>query len=325
MIVVTGGAGFIGMNLVLKLIELGYQDIVIVDNSLKRIMAMERELHDIPNMLIYLTVEDSYLWLGFNKYSIDAIFHLGARTDTMETDAKLLKRLNVDYSKFIWNFCTEARIPLIYASSAAVYGDGEDGFSDVDWEWFRPLNLYGQSKYQFDTWALCSEEEEDMPPHWFGFRFFNVYGNHEQHKGKMASVIWHFYNQIKETGEVKLFRSHVDWCEDGEQKRDFVHVDDVVKIMILSYNIRHIMPSGIYNLGTGKARTYNDLAKAVFKSLDVPVKISYIDTPEEIRESYQYFTQANMDKLMEAISGYDFLSLEEGIDLYIKQLEDENR
>ena len=320
MIVVTGGAGFIGQNLVNKLIEEGHENIVVIDNNIDR---------NFPKYfgVKYMTVEDSYLWLGFNKYSIDVIYHLGARTDTMEKDEEIFKRLNLHYSILIAELCNEADIPMIYASSAATYGDGEDGFDDDEAPCnLKPLNPYGDYKNRFD-WRMRARHLLNprlTPTHWFGFKFFNVYGNHESHKGAMASVIWHFYNQIKETGAVKLFRSHVDFCEDGEQKRDFVHVDDVVKIMILTHDIRHVVPSGIYNLGTGQARTYNDLAKAVFKSLGKQENISYIDTPEEIRDSYQYYTRAKMDKLMHAISGYNFLTLEEGIDLYIKQLQYEN-
>lgn len=327
MIVVTGGAGFIGQNLVEKLIELGHQDIVIIDNCLKRMMSMERELHDLPNILVYLTVEDSYLWLEFNRYDIDVVYHLGARTDTMEKDEKIFEHLNLNYSKLIWNFCSDYDIPLIYASSAATYGDGEDGFDDEEPILnLKPLNPYGDYKHYFDMYALGNSIgfEEHQPSFWAGLKFFNVYGNYEDHKGAMASVIWHLYHQIKETGAVKLFRSHVDFCEDGEQKRDFIYVDDIVKIMILLYDIRHIVPSDIYNLGTGTARTYNDLAKAIFKSLGKQENILYIDTPLEIRDSYQYYTRAKMNKLLETISGYNFLTLEEGIDLYIKQLEYEN-
>ena len=199
MIVVTGGAGFIGQNLVEKLIELGYEDIVVIDNNIKRIMSMERDLHEYRNML-YLTVEDSYLWLGFNKYNIDVIFHLGAHTDTMEKDEKIFERLNLNYSKFIWNLCRETDIPLIYASSAATYGDGEDGFDDEEnFLDLKPLNPYGCSKHDFDMYAigesfggLLNGMKFGAPTHWHGFKFFNVYGLGEGHKGAMASVIWHF-------------------------------------------------------------------------------------------------------------------------------------
>jgi len=320
MIVVTGGAGFIGYNLVLKLKELGHYNIVVIDNRL------ENKMFNLASGVQYMTVEDSYLWLEYNRYDIDVIYHLGARTNTMEKDEKIFEHLNLNYSKLIWNFCTDYDIPLIYASSAATYGDGEDGFDDEENLFdLKPLNPYGDYKHYFDMYAVGNAFGKYKPPFWTGLKFFNVYGNHESHKGSMASVVWHFYNQIKETGEVKLFRSHVDFCEDGEQKRDFVYVDDVVKIMILLYDIRHVVPSDIYNLGTGEARTYNDLAKAIFKSLGKPENISYIDTPLEIKNSYQYYTKAKMDKLFEAISGYNFLTLEQGIDLYIKLLENENR
>jgi len=324
MIVVTGGLGFIGQNLVNKLLELGYDDIIIIDNRVHSYCETFTETKNVT----YMTVEDSYLWLPFNKYHIDAIFHLGARTDTMEKDEEIFKRLNLHYSILIAELCNEADIPMIYASSTATYGDGEDGFDDDEAPCnLKPLNPYGDYKNRFD-WRIRARHLLNprlTPTHWFGLKFFNVYGNHEQHKGKMASVIWHFYNQIKETGEVKLFRSHVDWCEDGEQKRDFIHVSDIINVMILLYDLRHLLPSDIYNLGTGTARTYNDLARAIFKSLGKPVKISYIDTPEEIRDSYQYYTQAKMDKFNREVGGYNFTTLEEGIDLYIKELENENR
>lgn len=329
MIVVTGGAGFIGYNLVRKLIDFGYEDIVVVDNHIGRIVSRGHQ------NITYLSIEDSYLWLGFNGNRIKAIYHLGARTDTMEKDEKIFQQLNLNYSKFIWQLCTDFKIPLIYASSAATYGDGEDGFDDRDpISGLKPLNPYGWSKQLFDHYAIgnatgdtlyCIDGKKNAPPFWVGLKFFNVYGNHEEHKGAMASVIWHLYHQIKETGGVKLFKSHVDFCEDGMQKRDFIHVDDVVKIMLLLHDLKHIIPSDIYNLGTGQARTYNDLAKAIFKTLGKPENISYIDTPLEIRDSYQYYTRAKMDKLFEVMGGYNFLTLEQGIDLYIKQLEYENR
>ena len=326
MIVVTGGAGFIGYNLVLKLKELGHYNIVVIDNRL------ENKMFNLASGVQYMTVEDSYLWLEYNRYDIDVIYHLGARTNTMEKDEKIFEHLNLNYSKLIWNFCTDYDIPLIYASSAATYGDGEDGFDD-DKPIFdlKPLNLYGKSKQEFDMYVV----DESMgglfngtqftPPFWTGLKFFNVYGNHEQHKGAMASVVWHFYNQIKETGAVKLFRSHQDWCEDGEQKRDFIYVDDVVNTMIWLYDFKKNVPSTIYNLGTGVARTYNDLAKGIFKTLGKQENISYIDTPEEIRDSYQYHTCAKINKLAHQMLWGGFKSLEEGIDLYMKQLENENR
>lgn len=323
MIVVTGGAGFIGQNLVNKLIELGYEDIVVVDNNNNRLIEKYFKVK-------YISVENSYLWLGFNKYNIDVVYHLGARTDTMEKDEKIFELLNLNYSKFIWNLCIDGDIPLIYASSVATYGDGEDGFYDEDSiSRLRPLNFYGWSKQLFDLFVIgssigdkkyCVNGLKNTPPFWVGLKFFSVYGNHEEHKGAMASVIWHFYNQIKETGEVKLFRSHVDFCKDGEQKRDFIHVDDVVSAMIWMYRFRNDVPSDIYNLGTGTARTYNDVARAIFKCLDKPVEISYIDTPVEIRDSYQYYTNAKMGKFQLGSAGWIFKTLEEGIEIYMNQL-----
>lgn len=313
MIVITGAAGFIGYNLLLSL--RGMYDIVAIDNNIGRLVERGHE------NITYLSVEDSYLWLGMNVPRIEYIIHLGARTDTTEKDQEIFNRLNLTYSKFIWSFCAEENIPLIYASSAAIYGDGEFGFDDdLVEDCLTPLNQYGWSKLLFDSWAL---DQEKKPPYWTGLRFFNVYGPHEDHKGRMASVVWHFYNQIKETGGVKLFKSHMDECEHGEQMRDFIFVRDIINV-IFWFMLGNKKPSGIYNLGTGVARSYNDLAKAIFKSLGKETKIQYIDMPEDIRDSYQYFTEANIKSLRR--NGYDknFYGLEEGIDFYIKQLENEN-
>jgi ADP-L-glycero-D-manno-heptose 6-epimerase len=317
MIVVTGAAGFIGYN-VFESLHFMF-DIVAVDNNIERLK--NKGFHNIT----YLTVEDSYLWLEFNAPKIEYVIHLGARTDTAEQDVELFNRLNLNYSKFIWNFCTENQIPLIYASSAAVYGDGSFRFSDDDdpnYEWdYYPLNPYGESKYWFDNFVI-NQAYEATPPFWAGLRFFNVYGPHEDHKGRMASVVWHFYNQIKETGGVKLFKSHKEFCEDGEQMRDFIYVRDIVSVIL--WFVMGKRNSGIYNIGTGKARSYNDLAKAIFRSLVEKENIQYIDMPEDIRESYQYWTEAEMDKLRKAGYTNEFRSLEDGIDEYITLLEDEN-
>ena len=322
MIVITGAAGFIGYN-VFKSLK-GLYDIVTVDNVPHLRGVSNLTYHD---NVQHLTVEDSYLWLPFNASKIEYVIHLGARTDTTEKDEKIFQRLNLNYSKFIWNFCTENQIPLIYASSAAVYGDGTFRFSDDDdptfeWDYF-PLNPYGESKYWFDKWVVHEQvEEEKTPPFWVGLRFFNVYGPYEDHKGRMASVAWHFYNQIKETGGVKLFRSHKEFCEDGEQMRDFIYVRDIVNVIF--WFIMGNRKSGIYNVGTGKARSYNDLAKAIFRTLGKKENIEYIDIPEDIRDSYQYWTEAEMDKLLSIGYDYPFATLEYGIEDYIKILENEN-
>ena len=299
MIVVTGGLGFIGQNLIQALKKQGL-NVVVLDIRVESLNSI-------------------YSWLIEHNNSISFIFHLGAITDTTVTSKNLLNKYNLDSSKYIWNFCTTFRIPLIYASSAATYGDGFLGFDDEITE-LVPLNLYGWSKQEFDVFAI---ESKTTPPFWVGLKFFNVYGFGEAHKGSMASVVYHFYNQINESGEIKLFKSHRDDIANGEQKRDFIYVDDVVDVCLFMFKEKP--NSGIYNVGTGKARSYNDLAKEVFKSLGKPENISYVDIPESIRENYQYFTEAKMIKLRN--SGYlqDFHQLEEGIFKYINKLKNENR
>ena len=294
MIIVTGGEGFIGKNLINKLKRNGFTNIINLDTN---------------SMGLELIID----FITFNN-DIECIFHLGAISDTTETNKDLLKKYNLDFSVFIWNYCTTFKIPLIYASSAATYGNGDNGFDDDDLN-LSPLNLYGISKHQFD---LFIKEQKETPPNWYGLKFFNVYGNGEAHKGKMASVVYHFYNQIKKTGELKLFKSHRDNILDGEQKRDFIYVDDIIDVCLYLYNNKP--QSGIYNVGTGKARTYNDLAKIVFKTLGIEEKISYIDTPINIRNSYQYFTEAKMDKLKSIGYNINFHELEDGISKYINKL-----
>jgi len=235
--------------------------------------------------------------------------HIGARTDTTEFDKDVFDILNLNYSKQIWNRCAEHKIPLIYASSAATYGMGEFGYKDNHdlVEKLKPLNPYGESKNDFDKWVL---EQTEEPPFWAGLKFFNVYGPNEFHKGRMASVIFHAYNQIKETGKVRLFRSHNPDFKDGGQLRDFVYVKDVVDV--INYFIDSRPESGLYNLGTGKARTFIDLANATFAALDMEPQIEFIDTPEDIRDKYQYFTEADMSKPDPACCKYLPLYVDEG-------------
>lgn len=319
MIVVTGAAGFIGSILIKKLNQEGFKSIVAVDkfdNSLKN--------KNLENLIITEQVDrgNFFSWVDSNAVAIEFIFHIGARTDTTEFDWQILEELNLEYSKKIWNKCIEHQIPLVYASSAATYGLGEFGYDDDNEEIIdklKPLNPYGISKNEFDKWAL---EQEKKPFFWAGLKFFNVYGPHENHKGRMASVIWHAYNQIKASGKMKLFRSHNPDFKDGEQMRDFVYVNDVVEVCY--FLMHHRKNSGIYNLGSGEARTFNDLAKAVFNNLELPEDISYIDTPEDIRDKYQYFTEAKMDKIRSI--GYDkpFTSLEEGVKSYVAYLKHSN-
>ena len=245
----------------------------------------------------------------------EILTHLGARTDTTEKDWAIFQELNLDYSKALWELCAVHHIPLIYASSAATYGLGEHGYDDRHdiVGQLHPLNPYGESKNRFDLWALSREEQ---PPHWYGLKFFNVYGPNEYHKGRMASVIFHTVRQIKATGGMKLFRSHREDYQDGQQSRDFVYIKDVVDI--LCWLFRQQPANGLYNLGTGKARSFQDLAANTFRAMGLEPNISFIDTPGDIRATYQYFTEANMSKLREAGYEKDFYSLEEGIEDYVK-------
>jgi ADP-L-glycero-D-manno-heptose 6-epimerase len=312
-IIVTGAAGFIGSCLVGKLNNKGFKDIVLVDEFNRP----QKENNYLKKAYLEKVDRERFSeWLETNAKDVDFVFHLGARTDTTEQDNQVFERLNLNYSRMIWEACSRNRIRLIYASSAATYGLGEFGYKDSHQviEKLQPLNLYGKSKNDFDKWALAQTE---APPFWAGFKFFNVYGPNENHKGRMASVIYHAYNQIRTTGAVRLFASHRPDYKDGEQLRDFIFVKDVVDVLF--FMMRRGDESGIYNLGTGKARSFLDLAKATFKAMDIPENIVFIDTPEDIRDKYQYFTEAEMDKLRSA--GYDsaFYSLEEGVEEYVQE------
>ncbi|HVZ56639.1 MAG TPA: ADP-glyceromanno-heptose 6-epimerase [Chitinophagaceae bacterium] len=311
-IIVTGAAGFIGSCLVGYLNRKGYQNIVIVDafgGDAKRANYEDKKI------CARVERDELFDWLERYQLRIDFVFHLGARTDTTEFDYRIHQLLNVDYSKKVWEYCTRKRIPLVYASSAATYGDGELGYRDDHElaERLKPLNPYGVSKNEFDKWALL---QADQPPFWAGLKFFNVYGPNEYHKGRMASVIFHAYQQILQTGKVRLFRSHRPDFQDGEQLRDFIYVKDVVDICF--WLMQHQPASGLYNVGTGKARSFNDLVRALFASLHQEPVIEYIDTPLDIRDKYQYFTQADMNKLRAAGYHQDFYSLEEGVRTYVQ-------
>lgn len=311
MIVITGAAGFIGSCLAAKLIGEGYNDIVLVDDFSKK-----EKQHNYKNKKLTALIErtDFSDWIEKNHKMIQFIFHLGARTDTSEFNTNLLNTLNTEYSKMVWQKCCLYGIPLIYASSAATYGTGKQGYSDnhqIIGE-LKPLNPYGVSKNEFDKWAL---KQSDKPYFWAGIKFFNVYGPNEYHKYRMASVIFHAYNQIKQTGKLKLFKSHNPGYKDGEQKRDFIYVKDAVDVLFFMMLQRK--NTGIFNLGTGKARTFYELAISCFNAMKIKPDIEFIDTPEDIRDKYQYFTQADMSKLKQI--GYDkeFYSLENGIDDYV--------
>ena len=312
-ILVTGAAGFIGSCLVGYLNRKGFHNIIIVDK-----FDEEEKKHNYEDKKIIARVdrEELFEWLKDHPMKIDFIFHLGARTDTTEFDYSVLEKLNVDYSENIWNYCSEKNIPLVYASSAATYGDGELGYKDDHELPFKlnPLNPYGRSKNEFDKWALDRSQKSE-PPFWAGLKFFNVFGPNEYHKGRMASVIFHSFNQIRSTGKVKLFRSHKPEYKDGGQLRDFVYVKDVVDICFWLMDNRPA--SGLYNLGTGKARTFKELVAAIFKSLGKEPVIEFIDTPADIRDKYQYFTEADMTKIRNAGYKEDFYTLEEGVETYV--------
>jgi len=315
-IVVTGAAGFIGSCLVGFLNDKGYENLLLVDDFSRA----DKE----PNLagkkfVDKIERETFFVWLKEKAPSIDFVFHIGARTDTTEFDYSVHEHLNVEYSQKIWNYCSTNNVPLVYASSAATYGAGELGYKDDHELSFqlKPLNPYGVSKNEFDKWAL---QQPTHPPFWAGLKFFNVYGPNEYHKARMASVIWHSFNQINKDGLVKLFRSHRPDFKDGQQLRDFIYVKDLLKVCfwLFQHTGRGGEISGIYNLGTGTARSFNDLVTATFAGMDRSPVINYIDMPEDIREKYQYFTEADMTKLKKAGYSEPFYSLEEGVGDYVR-------
>jgi ADP-L-glycero-D-manno-heptose 6-epimerase len=311
MIIITGAAGFIGSNLVSKLNSEGMTDIAIVDDFTSEIK--NRNLSH-KSFRDKIDRNKFFEWLDRNQINIQFIAHIGARTDTAESDKNVFDRLNLEYSKRVWDCCVRYNIPLIYASSAATYGLGEHGFSDDHKliEKLKPLNLYGQSKNEFDKWVL---KQRTSPPYWAGLKFFNVYGPNEYHKGRMASVIYHAWCQVIKTGKIRLFRSHKTAYRDGEQKRDFIYVKDVLDVIYFMMNNKKY--PGIFNLGTGRARTFLELAGSIFKATGRAENIEFIDTPEDIRAKYQYFTCAEMEKLR--LAGYNraFTDIEAGINEYI--------
>ena len=288
-IVITGAAGFIGSVLANYLNFNQLDNVIIVDDFSKL-----EKIHNYDSLPYDRIERDQFIdWLDKHHNDIDTVVHLGARTDTTEFDYGVFEKLNLNYSKNIWNICSNYGIDLYYASSAATYGDGTLGYND-DIELIdrlQPLNPYGLSKNEFDKWAI---KQINKPKHWTGFKFFNVYGPNEYHKRRMASVVFHGYNQIKKEGKIKLFKSHKPDYKDGEQKRDFVYVKDVIKVLF--WFLEHRPENSIYNLGTGKARSFIDLAKSIFSAMNIKENIEFIDMPKDIRDKYQYFTEANMTK-----------------------------
>lgn len=310
--VVTGAAGFIGSALVAKLNKIGVTDLILVDDftSSEKNKNLEGKKFE-QKIDIFGFLE----WFPKHAHEVDFVFHIGANSSTVESDKSIFETYNLGYAKKIWDVCVEYSIPLVYASSAATYGDGRLGYNDSH-EIVKdliPLNLYGESKNDFDKYAL---KQEKTPPFWAGLKFFNVYGPNEYHKGRMASVVLHAFNQIMDSGKMNLFRSHNKDYRDGSQLRDFVYVKDVVDVC--EFLMQHSnLQSGLYNVGTGKARTFQDLVLAVFKALDEKPFIEFIDIPEDIRDKYQYFTEADMKKLRSIGYQKKFTSLEEGVNDYI--------
>ena len=312
MIIVTGAAGFIAGQLISRLLEYSNATLLCVDN-----FSTDSPKQSLPDHERINRQDRETFLQSPEKYMSEAtfFFHIGARTDTTEFDKSIFEKLNLSYSKKVWQLCVDYNVPLVYASSAATYGSGEHGYEDNHdiISKLQPLNPYGWSKQHFDEWVLAQTE---TPPFWAGLKFFNVYGPGESHKGRMASVIWHAFNQIQQTGKMKLFRSHRPDYADGGQLRDFIYVKDIVAICL--YLMTYKPHSAIYNAGTGRARTFKDLVTAVFEALDKEPAITYIDTPADIRDKYQYYTQATMDKLR--ATGYvePFHTLEQGVGDYIK-------
>lgn len=332
-ILLTGAAGFIGSYFLGFLNQKGFENIIIVDDFSE---ADKKANYESKHFTEKVEREKLFDWLKEKDREIDFVFHLGARTDTTEFDYSIHEKLNVEYSKKVWNYCVEKKIPLIYASSAATYGAGEHGYKDDHniIEELHPLNPYGISKNEFDKWIVAQTHDSPFGsaqgklmthdfPFWVGLKFFNVYGPNEYHKGRMASMIFHGFHQIQKTGKIKLFRSHRPDYKDGEQLRDFIYVEDVAKAMYWLMNKivngqLSADKSGLYNLGTGKARSFNDLAKSTFAAMNKEANIKYIDMPEDIRDKYQYFTEAEMNKLRGIGYKDEFYALESGVEDYVR-------
>lgn len=307
MIVVTGAAGFIGSCLISALNRAGYKDIIAVDKFDKP----AKNLNLIGKAILHRIDRDEFFtWSKKWKNDIDFIFHLGARTDTLESSSELFDKLNLNYSKQVWKLCSEALIPIIYASSAATYGDGKYGFTEElqTTEKLVPLNKYAESKHQFDLWVI---QQDQKPPSWTGLKFFNVFGPNEYHKGNMASMVYQAFIQIKKTGMLGLFKSYRTDFTNGAQRRDFIYVKDIVNLSLELMESRRSV--GLLNVGTGNPISFNYLAKCIFTTLKKPEKITYIDMPIEIREKYQYSTQASTTKLTHEIT----YPISQQIDSYI--------
>jgi ADP-L-glycero-D-manno-heptose 6-epimerase len=312
MIVVTGGAGFIGSAIVWRLNSLGEDKIIIVDE-----LGHDEKWKNLVGLNYYDFInKDDFIQKIENGMDIDitAIIHMGANSSTTEKDADHLLRNNYEYTKKLAQFCLFKNVRFIYASSAATYGDGSLGFDDSESvsQFLRPLNMYGYSKNLFDVWAV----KQGMMDKIAGIKYFNVYGPNEYHKGDMRSVVHKAFEQIKNTGKVKLFKSRNSGYKDGEQMRDFVYVKDAVDMTLFFLDKKN--KNGLFNVGSGKARTWNDLVTAIFTAMERPVNIEYIELPEHLAEKYQYFTEAKLEKIKKAGYSNSITSLEEGVTDYVK-------
>jgi ADP-L-glycero-D-manno-heptose 6-epimerase len=315
MIVVTGAAGFIGSCIVKKFNDIGVEDIVCVDR-----LEQDNKWLNLRGLKYYEYIhadefiEPDILNSLFDE-GVTAVYHMGACSSTTERDVDYLFKNNVEYSQLLFKYCAEYDVPFCYASSAATYGAGELGYSDQNISKLMPLNAYGYSKQVVDEWIF---KQSKFPTRWYGIKFFNVYGPNEYHKGNMSSVVYQAYNQINETGSMKLFKSHHPDYEDGGQLRDFVYVKDTVEAMYRLMNEDHNGDCGIYNMGTGQARSFADLVKATFQAMNKDENIVFIDMPESLRDQYQYYTQAEMNKLQEALPDFNFHNLEDGVKDYVQ-------
>ncbi len=325
MIVVTGAAGFIGANVVAALNDRGRADVVAVDyfDQPDPPQPMPRDPSYLDEMQVARRIDARELpgFLASDGGNVESIIHMGACSDTFQTDRPFMMANNLEYTRTLWRWCTENARSYVYASSAATYGDGAHGYDDtIDPSVYAPLNVYGESKQLFDLWAI---EQTCVPPRWAGLKFFNVYGPRESHKQRMASVAFHSYNQIRETGRVKLFQSHRPDYPHGGQKRDFVFVADAVAVALhfLDTPASASAPNGLYNTGTGQARTFEQLARAVFAAMDLEPNIEFIPMPEYLRDKYQYFTQAALGKLREAGFAAEIHSIESGAREYVQYLQ----
>ena len=312
MILVTGAAGFIGSNIVASLNKKGYKNIILcdwVDENIKK--------KNIEKLIYQKLVPPEKIIEYLNKTkNIELIIHMGANYSTTETNFRLIYNINTRFSKNLWKWCTNNQVRLIYASSAATYGNGAKGFNDSDTQIYKPLNIYGLSKYLFDRYVIKQAKKGICPPQWVGLKFFNVYGPNEYHKGNMQSVVKHAFDQYNKFGKVKLFKSYNNKYMDGQQTRDFIYVDDCVSLINWLVKNRNI--SGIYNCGTSIERTFEELVKAMFNAINISPKIEYIAMPKNLRKQYQYYTKANMEKIRKKGYNIKFSTLEEGVNKYIK-------